>query len=164
MPRGTILCDLLPVVWVDSGELEISLEGVLETEQRSACAADALPQFSIEDFSWETVRLHEVLSIVGMLTSPTRSKASVLGNLSCHWICKRRLRQRRWKLFEQPLLLPDEGGPVLAAIQECGQNTRAVDQQPCLLSQKVVVPHSLAQLGHHSCHLAYPEAYFRIQG
>ena len=37
---------------------QVSLDDILEAQQRLTHVMDALPQFSIKDFSWQAVRLH----------------------------------------------------------------------------------------------------------
>ena len=48
------------LVTIIAGQLQVSLDDVPVAQQRSTHAADALPQFSVKDFSWQAVRLHVV--------------------------------------------------------------------------------------------------------
>ena len=100
------------------------------------------------------------MSSDGMLTEPACSRTSVLVTLSCHLMCSRRQRQRRWN----PLLLSGLCCPRLAAIKESRQDTSLVVAHLGPFAQQVIAPHSLVEFGHDSSCFDDPEADLSIEG
>ena len=118
---------IFPAVCVDLDSLQIALDGVLVGEQRPANFLGTVAQYSIQDFPWQTIRLHAVhmaqpaeasLKEHGRYAHETSSPEDVrVRNLVLPSDVQQAAKQMEVKAVEASLL-PGVSRPRLTAIKE----------------------------------------------
>lgn len=159
-PGVAIGSSVLPAGCVDVGCFEVALDGVFEAQQRST---GAVAQFSVENLSWQALRLHAV-----NMSKPAEAslnehrgyarETGALKDLSVSdFVLPFDVQKASKRAEVEPIeasLLSGVGRPRLAAIEESRQDTGLVDAGLGPFAQQPVVPHSLVEFGYDPCSLS----------
>ena len=128
---------------------------LIVVQQRSTHAADALPQFTVKDFSWQAVGLHVVCMAEPSKASPNEQRwhaqrPGALQDLGVGDFVLRSDLQQAPKAVEvesiESPLLSDIGRLRLAAIKESRQDTCLVEAHLVPFAQQVIAPYRLLSL------------------